>query len=34
MEEDKENKRCSNTGVEPKTCFESYPDPKNRPLGL
>ena len=28
-----ENKSCSTSCSDPKTVFEHYPDPKNRPLG-
>ena len=28
-----ENKSCSTTRVDPKTVFNHYPGPKNRPLG-
>ena len=33
IEENIDNKSCSTTWVGPKTVFEPYPDPKNRPLG-
>ena len=34
IEENIEDKSCPTTWVDPKTFFESYPDPKNTQLGL
>ena len=33
IERNIENESCSNTWVDPKTVGESYPNPKNSPLG-